>query len=100
MKAVQQFLIDQSEDGSRRIDVMLEAEALWLNQRQLTELFGKARGTVSEHIKHTFEDGELDENSVVRFSAQLDPSSDQLSHPDSIYTNVYSNPAIHGYNSL
>jgi hypothetical protein len=63
----QQFLIYQSEDGSTRIDVMLEAETLWLNQKQLTELFGKAKGTISEHIKHIFEDGELDENSVVRF---------------------------------
>jgi len=66
MTEPQQFLIYQSEDGSTRIDVMLEAETLWLNQKQLTELFGKAKGTISEHIKHIFEDGELDENSVVR----------------------------------
>ena len=66
MTEPQQFLIYQSEDGSTRIDVMLEAEILWLNQKQLTELFGKAKGTISEHIKHIFEDGELDENSVVR----------------------------------
>jgi hypothetical protein len=66
MTESQQFLIYQSEDGSTRIDVMLEAETLWLNQKQLTELFGKAKGTISEHIKHIFEDGELVENSVVR----------------------------------
>ncbi|OGT11693.1 MAG: hypothetical protein A3F73_13005 [Gallionellales bacterium RIFCSPLOWO2_12_FULL_59_22] len=58
-----QFLIYQSEDGSTRIDVMLEAETRWLNQNQLAELFGKAKGTISEHIKHIFEDGELVENS-------------------------------------
>jgi len=62
----QQFLIYQSEDGSTRIDVMLEAETLWLNQKQLTELFGKAKGTVSEHIKHIFEDGELTPAATVR----------------------------------
>ena len=55
MTEPQQFLIYQSEDGSIRIDVMLEAENLWLNQKQLTELFGKAKGTISEHIKHIFE---------------------------------------------
>ncbi len=54
-----QFLIYQSEDGSTRIDVLLEAETLWLNQKQLTGLFGKAKGTVSEHLKHIFEDSEL-----------------------------------------
>ena len=68
MTTPQQFLIYQSEDGSTRIDVMLEAETLWLNQKQLTELFGKAKGTISAHIKHIFEEGEQDENSVVRFS--------------------------------
>lgn len=67
MDEPRQFLIYQSEDGSTRIDVMLEAETLWLNQKQLTELFSKAKGTISEHIKHIFEDGELDENSVVRY---------------------------------
>lgn len=61
------FLIYRSEDGRTKINVMLEAESLWLSQKQLAELFGKAKGTVSEHIKHIFEDGELDENSVVRF---------------------------------
>jgi len=66
MTASHQFPIYQSEDGSTRIDVMLEAGPLWLNQKQLAELFGKAKGTVSEHIKHIFEDRELDENSVVR----------------------------------
>ena len=66
MTEPQQFMIYQSEDGSTRIDVMLEAETLWLSQKQLTELFGKAKGTISEHIKHIFEDGELVENSVVR----------------------------------
>lgn len=66
MSELQQFLIYQSEDGVTRIDVMLEAETLWLNQKQLTELFGEAKGTISEHIKHIFEEGELLENSVVR----------------------------------
>ena len=40
MTEPQQSLIYQSEDGSTRIDVMLEAETLWLNKKQLTELFG------------------------------------------------------------
>ena len=67
MTEPQQFLICQSKADATRIDVMLQAETLWLSQKQLTELFGKAKGTISEHIKHIFEDGEQDENSVVRF---------------------------------
>jgi len=61
-----QILLYQSEDGRTKLDVRLEGETLWVNQKQLTELFGKAKGTISEHIKHIFEDGELEEISVVR----------------------------------
>jgi hypothetical protein len=64
---VSEFLIYQSEDGKTQLSVTLEDETLWLSQKQLTELFGKAKGTISEHIKHIYEDGELDESSVVRF---------------------------------
>jgi hypothetical protein len=66
MSTPQQFLIYQSEDGSTRIDVLLDAETLWLSQKQLTELFGKAKGTISEHIKHIFEDGEWTPEATVR----------------------------------
>lgn len=62
-----QVVLYRSEDGRTKLDVHLEGETVWLNQRQLTELFGKAKGTISEHIKHIFEDGELAEEAVVRF---------------------------------
>jgi len=61
-----EFLIYQSEDGKTQLAVVLENETVWLSQKQLTELFGKAKGTISEHIKHIFEDGELGEDAVVR----------------------------------
>ena len=60
------ILIYQSEDGRTKLDARLEDQTVWLNQKQLTELFGKAKGTISEHITHIFEDEELEEDSVVR----------------------------------
>lgn len=61
-----EFLIYQTEGGKTQISVLLENESLWLSQKQLTELFGKAKGTISEHIKHIFEDGELTAATTVR----------------------------------
>ncbi|MBI5544093.1 MAG: hypothetical protein HY901_09410 [Deltaproteobacteria bacterium] len=61
-----QVLLYRSEDGRTKLDVRLEHETVWLNQKQLTELFGKAKGTISEHIQHIFEDGELDPAATVR----------------------------------
>ena len=37
-----EILLYQTEDGQTRLQVMLEQETLWLNQKQLTELFGKS----------------------------------------------------------
>ena len=61
-----QFLLYQSEDGRTKLDVRQDGQTVWLRQKQLTDLFGKAKGTISEHIKHIFEDGELSADSVVR----------------------------------
>jgi len=61
-----QIILYQSEDGRTKLDVRLEEQTVWLSQKQLTELFGKAKGTISEHIKHIFEDGELEPAATVR----------------------------------
>ena len=53
-------------DGHTKIDVKLEEETLWLTQAQMCELYQTSKSNVSEHIKHIFEDGELQEDSVVR----------------------------------
>ena len=55
-----------ASDGQTKIDVKLEDETLWLTQAQMCELYQTSKSNVSEHIKHIFEDGELQEDSVVR----------------------------------
>ena len=61
------IVIYQSKDGLTKLDVRLEDETVWLTQMQICRLFDKSKATVSEHIKHVFEEGELDENAVVRY---------------------------------
>ena len=60
------ILIYQNENGNIKVDVKFEDETLWLSQTQICEVFGKAKSTISEHIKAIFEEGELDEEVVVR----------------------------------
>ena len=60
------IIIYQSEDGQTHIEVRIQQETVWLSQNQLCELYQTSKSNVSEHIKHIFEDGELEENSVVR----------------------------------
>ena len=61
-----EILIYQNENGNIKVDVMFEDGSIWLSQAQICEVFGKAKSTISEHIKAIFEEGELDEKVVVR----------------------------------
>ena len=51
---------------TQKNDVKLEEETVWLTQAQMCELYQSSKSNVSEHIKHIFEEGELNEESVVR----------------------------------
>ena len=61
-----EIVIYQSEDGHTKVDVRFEDETVWLTQQQLVDLFQTSKSNVSEHIKHIFEEGELEEKQVVR----------------------------------
>jgi len=60
------ILIYRADDNRIRLEVKLEEKTIWLSQKQIGELYQKSKATISEHIKHIFEDGELDMDSVVR----------------------------------
>lgn len=61
-----ELIIYQTEDGQTKIQTRLENETVWLTQAQISALFGKAKSTISEHLKNIFAEGELDQNAVVR----------------------------------
>jgi hypothetical protein len=61
-----EIIIYQNQEGNVKIDVRLEDETVWLTQDQMSTLFGKAKSTISEHIRNVFTEGELDEKVVIR----------------------------------
>lgn len=66
-----EILIYQSGDGLIRIDVKIEDETVWLTQQQMAELFRTSRTNVVEHIRHIYEEGELEENATCRNFRQV-----------------------------
>ena len=66
-----QIIIYQSEDGETRIEVKFMGETVWLSQQQMADLFQSSRSNVVEHIKHIYEEGELDEESTCRNFRQV-----------------------------
>lgn len=65
------IIIYQSEDGQTHIEVRMEDETVWLSQQQMAELFQTSRTNVVEHIKHIYEDGELQEVATCRKFRQV-----------------------------
>ncbi|MCL5104656.1 MAG: virulence RhuM family protein [Armatimonadetes bacterium] len=61
-----EFVIYQTEDGQTHIQVRLDGGTIWLAQSQMVELFQSSKANISEHIKHIFEEGEIDPMATVR----------------------------------
>lgn len=60
------IVIYNTESNGTKVEVKLIDGNLWLSQEQIVSLYNSSKSNISEHIKHILEEGELDENSVVR----------------------------------
>jgi len=60
------LVIYQTEDGRARIECRLVDATVWLSQARMGELFDRSKKTISEHLQNLFEEGELDQDAVVR----------------------------------
>ncbi len=61
-----EIAIFKTDAETINVEVLFEDETVWLTQDQMSALFEKAKSTINEHIKHIFEEGELDKEVVVR----------------------------------
>ena len=60
------IIIYKDKNGNDNIEVKMQGNTVWLNQEQLVKLYNSSKSNISEHIKHIFKDGELEESSTVR----------------------------------
>ena len=54
------ILIYQNEKGDTKIDVYFEEDTIWMTQRSMAELYEVTPQNITLHIKHIYQDGELD----------------------------------------
>lgn len=66
MEKYGQLIVYKNIKGKNDIEVKLYEENVWLNQKQLVDLFDSSKSNISEHIKHIFEEKELDEDNVTK----------------------------------
>lgn len=82
------IIIYQSEDGNTRIEVKLENETVWLTQQQLCDLYQTSRTNIVEHIKHIYEDGELEESATCRKFRQVRQEGSRMVERELPYYNL------------
>jgi hypothetical protein len=66
-----EVIIYQNDDNSIKLNVKLESETVWLTQQQLAELFQTSRTNVVEHIKHIYDEEELNIEATCRNFRQV-----------------------------
>ena len=60
-----EIVLYSAPDGTVSLDVRLERETVWLNQKQMAYLFDKDTDTVGLHIRNAFQEGELSEDATT-----------------------------------
>lgn len=60
------FILYAANDGTIKIEVIVQDETVWLTQKRIAELFSVDVRTVSEHIRNIFNSHELEESATIR----------------------------------
>ena len=60
------FLFYDTEDGTTRVQLLVDGQTVWMPQNAIAELFETSKQNVGQHIKNILEDSELSEDSVVK----------------------------------
>jgi len=58
------IVIYKSDSGKIKLRVNLNQRTVWLNQKQISQLFGVKRPAITKHLNNIFKTNELKENSV------------------------------------
>ncbi|MFH1902632.1 MAG: virulence RhuM family protein [Candidatus Omnitrophota bacterium] len=65
-KPSNEIIIYEGDNGQPCIQVYLVEGTVWLSQQQIAELYQSSRTNIVEHIKHIYEEDELDELATCR----------------------------------
>lgn len=71
MENTGRILIYQNEKGDTKIDVYFEEDTIWMTQRSMAELYQVTPQNITTHIKHIYEDGELDQRATCKSYLQV-----------------------------
>ncbi len=68
-----EIILYEESDGRIALEVRLEQDTIWLNQKQMAELFATERSAITKHLGNIFKSRELDRKSVCAKFAHTAP---------------------------
>jgi len=73
MEKSHEIVVFNSSQSDNEFQIILDGdkETVWVTEKQIIELFGKARRTIGEHISNIYDEGELDKSSTWREFRQV-----------------------------
>ncbi|MDI9889658.1 RhuM family protein [Microbacterium sp. IEGM 1404] len=66
-----EVLLYQRGDGAPALDVRLDTDTVWLSQQQIAELFHTTRENITMHLRHVYDQGELDREATSKDFLQV-----------------------------
>jgi hypothetical protein len=80
------LILYTTEDGRSQIKLRAQEQTVWLTQLEMAELFDATKQNISLHLKHIFEDGELDPAATVKESLTVQiEGSRKVQRPVALY---------------
>jgi prophage maintenance system killer protein len=83
-----EVILYQSAGEIPSLEVRLEKESVWLNQRQMAELFDKDTDTIGLHIRKIYREGELEEISTTEKSSVVQQEGNRRIRREVNYYNL------------
>ena len=68
METSTSFLLYKNANSEIKVDVLIQDETLWLNQKQIGKLFAVDRSVITKYLKNIIDEGELDSSTCAKIA--------------------------------
>lgn len=82
------IILYNTEDGETKIEVAVEDDTVWLNQKQMAELFQTTVANINQHVGNVIKEGELEEISTIKKSLIVQKEGDRSINREVVFYNL------------
>lgn len=83
-----EIVIYKTEEGKTKIDVKMQNETVWLDQKAIASLFDVNVPAISKHIINIYKEGELIEESTISKMETVQKEGDRVVKKIDIHNDI------------